>query len=444
MRQPLRLLRVLLVGNGAREHALAWALARSPRLTALFCAPGNPGSTAHGTNLPIPADHLDDLVRAAIDQRADLVVVGPEAPLAAGLVDRLAEHGVAAFGPTAAAARIESSKAWTKELLGRIGVPTACAAAVTSQVEVWHQLERFGFPVVLKADGLAAGKGVTTARNQDEAEVALHELFVTRTLGAAADTVVIEEYLEGRELSVLAFCDGESLALMPPARDYKAVYDGDRGPNTGGMGAYSRPEFATPELIDLVERTILQPVVRSLARLGAPFVGVLYAGLMLTRDGPKVLEFNCRFGDPEAQVILPLLESDLLEVVEAVVEGRLADVPVRWSPGSACGVVLASGGYPGPHPTGQVIEGLDAAPPEALIFQAGTAPGADSSIVTAGGRVLTVVGRGETPAEARTQAYAAVEAIRFEGRQFRTDIAADDGPLPFDPTAVRRSSEAPA
>jgi phosphoribosylamine---glycine ligase len=437
-------MRILVVGNGAREHALCRTLPQSPELSALHCAPGNPGIQAHAISLPIPIDQLDQIVQAAVDHRIDLVVVGPEAPLAAGLVDRLRDRGISAFGPTAAAARIESSKAWTKELLRRIGVPTASAAIVTSESEAWRQLERFGFPVVLKADGLAAGKGVTVARNQDDAEVAIHDLLVRRSLGAASDTVVIEEFLEGRELSVLAFCDGEALAMMPPARDYKAAFDGDRGPNTGGMGAYSRPAFATPELLGIIERDVLRPVVRALARMGSPFVGVLYAGLMLTRDGPRVLEFNCRFGDPETQVILPLLETDLATILDAIVRGRLAEHEICWHPGSACGVVLASGGYPAAHPTGLSISGLDEVPTDAIVLQAGTAAAPDGSIVTAGGRVLTVVGRGETPAEARARAYDAVGAIRFEGRHFRTDIAADDGPLPFDPTVNRQPREASA
>ncbi|MBA2447503.1 MAG: phosphoribosylamine--glycine ligase [Chloroflexi bacterium] len=417
---------VLVVGSGGREHALCWSLAQSGQLGELSCAPGNAGTAELATNLPIGPEDSDDLVRVAVERRVGLVMVGPEAALAAGLVDRLRERGIPAFGPTAAAARIESSKAWTKELLQRIRVPTARADVVTTLHEARRSLARCSYPVVLKADGLAAGKGVTVAGDADEAEAALDELFVARMVGPAADTVLVEEFLAGRELSVLAFCDGERLALMPPARDYKAAHDGDRGPNTGGMGAYSRPGFASPELMRQVRSQILEPVVAEMAARGHPFVGALYAGLMITPDGPKVLEFNCRFGDPETQVIVPLLESDLLGVAQAVVNGRLDETSVRWRPGSACGVVLASAGYPGPHPLGRPIIGLDGAERDALVFHAGTARTPDGNLVTAGGRVLTVVGVGDQLSEARARAYRAVEAVRFEGRHCRSDIAADE------------------
>jgi len=417
---------VLVVGGGSREHALCWRLAGSQGVDRLYCAPGNAGIAELATNLAIGAEDIDGLVSAARARRIDLVVVGPEAPLAAGLVDRLAEEGIAAFGPTAAAARIEASKVWTKTLLGRIGVPTARAECAASVGEARRRLAGFGYPLVLKADGLAAGKGVTTVHDALQAERLLDDLFVARSLGEAADRILIEEYLQGRELSVLAFCDGERLALMPPARDYKAAFDGDRGPNTGGMGAYSRPAFATAELIERVRAEILEPVVEALAEDGCPFVGVLYAGLMVTSDGPKVLEFNSRFGDPEAQVILPLLDFDLLEVLQATAEGRLGESQVDWQAGNACGVVLASAGYPGSYETGRRIEGLDVAAAGGLLFHGGTDKSDDGSVVTAGGRVLTAVGRGSDLAEARAQAYTAATAIRFEGRTMRTDIAADE------------------
>ena len=417
---------VLVVGNGAREHALCWSLAQGAELGELYCAPGNAGTAELATNLPIGLEDRDDLVEAAVARRVGLVIVGPEAALAAGLVDRLRQRGVPAFGPTAAAARIESSKAWTKDLLHRIGVPTARAEIAVSLSEARRCLARSSYPVVLKADGLAAGKGVTVAQHADEAEAALDELFVARTLGAAADSVLVEEFLAGRELSVLAFSDGERLAVMPPARDYKAAHDGDRGPNTGGMGAYSRPSFATPALMRQIRSQILEPVTAEMAARGHPFVGALYAGLMITPDGPKVLEFNCRFGDPETQVIVPLLESDLLEVAQAVASGRLDETNVRWRPGSACGVVLASAGYPGPHPVGRQIAGLDGAEADALVFHAGTARSPDGDLVTAGGRVLTVIGVGDRLGEARARAYRAANAVRFEGRHCRSDIAADE------------------
>ena len=417
---------VLVVGSGAREDALCWSLARSARRGKLFCAPGNAGTARVATNLPIDVGRVDDLVEVAAGRRIDLVVVGPETPLAHGLVDRLRARGIRAFGPTAAAARIESSKAWAKELLRRHGVPTARAEVAGSLGEARRLLGRFSYPVVLKADGLAAGKGVTIARDRREAEATLEDLFVARTLGAAAESLLVEEFLEGRELSQLALCDGERIAPMPPARDYKRALDGDRGPNTGGMGAYSRPAFATPELLRRVRAEILEPVVAGMAAEGFPFVGALYAGLMLTADGPMVLEFNCRFGDPETQVILPLLRSDLLDVLDAVADGKLDPTTVGWHPGSACGIVLASSGYPGPYPTGRPIRGLDRAAPDALVFHAGSARLEDGTVVTAGGRVLTVVGQGAGPSEARARAYASVGAISFEGASFRTDIAADE------------------
>jgi phosphoribosylamine--glycine ligase len=417
---------VLVVGSGAREHALCWSLARSARLGKLYCAPGNAGTAGLATNLPIGAERLEEIVQVAATRRIDLVVVGPEVPLAAGLVDRLRARGVRAFGPTAAAARIESSKAWAKELLGRYGVPTARAEVAGSLGEARRLLSRFSYPVVLKADGLAAGKGVTIVRDRSEAEAVLDDLFVARTLGPAAELVLVEEFLEGRELSQLAFSDGERLAPMPPARDYKRARDGDRGPNTGGMGAYSRPAFATPELLRRVRAEILEPVVAGMAADGHPFVGALYAGLMLSADGPMVLEFNCRFGDPETQVLLPLLRSDLLDVLDAVADGNLDPTAVEWHPGSACGIVLASSGYPGPYPRGRPIRGLDRVAPDALVFHAGSARLEDGTVVTAGGRVLTVVGQGADPWEARARAYASVGAIGFEGASFRTDIAADE------------------
>jgi phosphoribosylamine---glycine ligase len=419
---------VLVVGNGAREHALCHALHRSPALSSLRCTPGNAGTAAIAENVSASLDDPEQLLRAAREQPTDLVVVGPEVPLAAGLADGLREFGILTFGPDAGAARIESSKAWAKELMRGIGVPTARAIVVTSHAEARRAVDQVGFPAVIKADGLAAGKGVTVAADLAESEAALEDLFQRRSLGAAGDVVVVEECLTGPELSVLAICDGERIALVPPARDYKAAYDGGRGPNTGGMGAYTRPGFATPGLQARVLLEILEPTVRELARRGTPFVGVLYAGLMITDSGPKVIEFNCRFGDPEAQVILPLLESDLLETLLAVADGNLDPTSLRWSDDILCGIVVASGGYPGAYATGHPIEGLDAVPPDALVFHAGTRQREDGVVVTAGGRVLTVVGRGATRDEARERAYAAAASITFEGARYRTDIGDEDVP----------------
>ena len=419
---------VLVVGNGAREHALCHALRRSPGLSSLRCTPGNAGTAALAENVSASLDDVEQVLRVARERRTDLVVVGPEVPLAAGLADGLREFGIPTIGPSAAAARIESSKAWAKELMRGIGVPTARAVVVTSQAEGRKAVKQVGYPAVVKADGLAAGKGVTVAADAAEAEAALEGLFQRRTLGAAGDVVVVEECLFGREVSVLALCDGERIALVPPARDYKAAYDGGRGPNTGGMGAYTRPSFATPGLLARVRVEILEPTVRELARRGSPFVGVLYAGLMVTASGPKVIEFNCRFGDPEAQVILPLLESDLLETLLTVADGTLDPASLQWSDDVLCGVVVASGGYPLAYSTGHLIEGLGDIPPDTLVFHAGTRRREDGAVVTDGGRVLTVVGRGGSLAEARERAYAGAASIAFEGARYRSDIGDEDVP----------------
>jgi len=417
---------VLVVGNGSREHALCHALRQSHGLTSLRCAPGNAGTALLAQNVGVSVDDVEQLLRVARESPTDLVIVGPEVPLAAGLADRLREFGILTVGPGAAAAQIEASKSWAKDLMRAVGVPTARAVVVTSHAEARQAIAQVGMPAVIKADGLAAGKGVTVAMTQAEAEAALDELFVRRALGTAADVVVVEEFMAGRELSVLALCDGERLAVMPPARDYKAAYDGGFGPNTGGMGAFARPSFATPGLLAQVRVEILEPVVRELARRGMPFVGVLYAGLMLTEYGPKVIEFNCRFGDPEAQVILPLLASDFLETILSLADGRLDPAAVRWSDDTLCGVVLASGGYPGAYTTGEPIRGLDAVPADVLAFHAGTRQRDGGTVVTAGGRVLTVVGRGATVEAARSRAYAGAAAISFAGGRYRTDIG-DEG-----------------
>jgi phosphoribosylamine--glycine ligase len=417
---------VLVVGNGAREHTLCWGLRRSDEVTTLFCAPGNAGTAALAKNLPIHLDDVDGLVGAAVRLQVDLVVVGPEAPLAAGLADRLRAAGLQVFGPSSAAAQIESSKAWAKEIMRTAGVATARAEVATSLPEARRLLDRFVWPLVLKADGLAAGKGVTIVQDRAEAEAVLDELFVARSLGAAADAVLVEEYLVGHELSVLALTDGEATAVMPPACDYKRIGEGDTGPNTGGMGAFARPRFATPELLAQVEAEILRPTLQELARRGSPFAGTLYAGLMLTSDGPRVIEFNCRFGDPETQVILPLLQSDLLAHLRAVARGRLDPSSVRWSDGTACGVVLASGGYPGSYRTGLPIAGLDAIPEDVRVFHAGTDFDASGRVVTAGGRVLTVVAVAADLPVARARAYAAADTISFEGCYLRRDVGVDD------------------
>jgi phosphoribosylamine--glycine ligase len=404
---------VLVVGSGAREHAIAWRLASAGH--AVLTAPGNAGTAA--TNAAVQPLDIEGLLALARQEQVDLTLVGPEAPLAAGLVDRFQQSGLAAFGPTRAAARLEWSKAWTKDFLRRHAIPTGTADVVSSEAGARQTITRTGLPVVLKADGLAGGKGVFVVTSMAEAEAALEQLF--QRLGEAANAVLVEECLEGPELSVLAFTDGENLAVMPPARDYKRLLDGDRGPNTGGMGGYTYPAYATPELLEAVTRSILRPTLRGMHSEGHPYRGVLYAGLMLTRDGPKVIEFNCRFGDPECELILPLLMSDLAEVCESVTSGALRPETVRWREGRSLGVVLAAPGYPDAPRTGGLIEGLDELSNDVMAFHAGTRVADDGRLLTSGGRVITLVGF------ERDTVYRAAERVRFEGKQFRADIGSE-------------------
>ena len=417
-------MRVLIVGGGGREHAIIRALARSPSRPELLCAPGNAGIAEEAQIVDAGAEDVDALVSAARDQGVDLVVVGPEAPLVAGLVDALEDAGIAAFGPRGAAAQLEGSKLFAKELMAEAGVPTASHTVVRSREEALEHLSRSAYPAVLKADGLAAGKGVIISQSEAEAREAVDVFFTERRFG---DTqVVIEEFLEGEELSVLALCDGENVLPLAPAQDYKRIHDGDEGPNTGGMGSYSPvPGFDSAEtdrIADLVHR----PIVDAMKRRGIPYHGVLYAGLMLTESGPKVLEYNCRFGDPETQAVLSRLRSDLLELCLATrTEGGLAGLQADFTEDWAVTVVLASAGYPASSSKGDVIRGLEqAAALEGIeVTHAGTAR-RDGEIVTAGGRVLNVTGLGPAAADARRRAYDAAELISFDGRQMRTDIAA--------------------
>ncbi len=413
--------RVLVVGGGGREHALVRTLLRSPQAPEVLAAPGNAGIARDGVEC-LPGD---DLVAAARERAVDLVVVGPEAPLVAGLVDELAAAGIAAFGPTKAAARVEGSKAYAKELMKSCGVPTASHVVFRDREEAAVHLACASYPAVLKADVLAAGKGVIIAADEREARAALDVFFAERRFG---DTeVVLEEYLDGEELSLLALCDGERAVPLAPAQDYKRIFDGDQGPNTGGMGSYSPVPGVDAERAEEIAAIAHQPVVDELRRRGTPFHGVLYAGLMMTAAGPKVLEYNCRFGDPETQAVLPRLRSDLVELLEAATSpGGLAGVEPEWSPDWAVTVVLASRGYPESSSKGDPISGLDEVE-GAEVFHAGTAAD-DGRIVTAGGRVVGVTALGGTPGEARDRAYEAAERIEFDGRQMRSDIAARAAP----------------
>jgi phosphoribosylamine---glycine ligase len=412
--------RVLVIGAGGREHALVHALARSPRRPELLCAPGNPGIAKDARLLEVAADDVDGLLAAATRELVDLVVVGPEAPLVAGLADALAEAGIRCFGPVAAVARLEGSKAFAKEIMAAANVPTAAHRVVADPDDGMRAVDRY--PVVIKADGLAAGKGVIIATDEREARDALDQLLVEHRFGT--EHVVVEEHLEGEELSLLALCDGERAVPLAAAQDYKRIRDGDQGPNTGGMGSYS----PVPEIDDAyaaeICATVHQPVLDELRRRGLPFHGVLYAGLMLTQDGPKVLEFNVRFGDPETQAILPRLRSDLLDLLDAAtVPGGLAGVELDWAPETAVTVVLASAGYPESSSSGDVIRGLDALPAGVLVTHAGTAAGRAGELVTAGGRVLGVTALGSSIPGAKLQAYTAVKAIRWKGAWCRKDIS---------------------
>ena len=386
----------------------------------MLCAPGNAGIAVQARALDVPADDIAGIVEAAADERVGLVVVGPEAPLVAGIADDLAGAGIRCFGPTAAAAVLEGSKAFCKEVMEAAGVPTAAHEVVTEPGEGIRAITRY--PVVVKADGLAAGKGVVIAEDEDQARASLDALLVERRFGTAR--VLVEEYLEGEELSLLALCDGGTALPLASAQDYKRIFDDDRGPNTGGMGSYSPvPEVDSGRAHELC-RAIHQPVLNELARRGTPFHGVLYAGLMMTRDGPRVLEFNVRFGDPETQAILPRLESDLLALMEATtVAGGLAGAELSWSAQTAVTLVLASRGYPESSSSGDVITGLDRVPEGVFVTHAGTARAPDGSTVTAGGRVLSVTALGDDVVAARDAAYAAADMIDFSGKQLRRDIA---------------------
>jgi phosphoribosylamine--glycine ligase len=412
-------MRLMVLGSGGREHALAWKLAESPRLTRLLCAPGNPGTAQIAENRAVSASEPEGVVALARDERIDLVVVGPELPLVRGVADALRAAGVAVFGPDAAAARLEGSKAFAKEVMAASRIRTAASRTFTSvqEAEAWAR-ERGS--VVVKADGLAAGKGVIVARGEEAAVEAVRSLA---GLGEAGRTLVLEDVLEGEEVSVIALCDGTRFVLLPPAQDHKRLLDGDEGPNTGGMGAYCPAPVLSPMELERVGVEVIAPVLRTMAARGTPFRGALYAGLMLTAEGPAVLEFNARFGDPEAQVQVMQLGEDLLPWLDACARGTLVARPLELLPGASVGVVLASSGYPGHPVSGVPIEGVEGIGGSCRVFHSGTAE-RDGGLVSAGGRVVTVCARGPNLAEARANAYGAVSRIRFEGMQYRHDIGA--------------------
>lgn len=417
-------MRILVIGGGGREHALADRLGRSPQVEQVLCAPGNAGTDAIAENAAIDAADHEALIKLARDRRVDLTVVGPEAPLCAGIVDRFQAAGLRIFGPTAAAARIEGDKAYAKKLMKLAHVPTAEARVFQRFSEAKAYVATRETGLVVKAAGLAAGKGVMVCHDPADALLALERFMVAREFGSAGDTVVVEELLKGPELSVHALVDGQTIYVLESAQDHKAIGDGDTGPNTGGMGAYSPAPVATAEVPAIVERDVLVPIVDALRNDGAPYRGVLYVGLMLTAGGPKVLEFNCRFGDPETQVLLTRLDCDLAEVLNAVVDGRLDEAEVRWTSKAAVCVVMASKGYPGKFESGKVIEGIDAADslPDVRVFHSGTKR-IEHLTVSNGGRVLGVTALGRDVSDAKSRAYAAVERIHFDNAYYRLDIA---------------------
>ena len=420
-------MKVLVIGSGGREHTIAWKIKQSPRVEELFCAPGNPGTAALGQNVPIAADDLEGLLEFARKHSIDLTIPGPEVPLVEGIVDLFEKEGLAIVGPSSQAARLEGSKVFTKRFLEKYGIPTAVYKVFDKAEEAEREIESgsFSFPVVVKADGLAAGKGVIICADKAEGLAAVSTIMKEKAFGESGNCVVIEEFLTGEEASFMAFCDGENFLPMVPSQDHKAVYEGDKGPNTGGMGAYSADFILDPEQKQFVIEKIIVPTLRGMAAEVSPFKGILYAGLMLTADGPKVLEYNVRFGDPETQVILPRLDSDLLDIFIRTEAGELDGCDIQWSDEAAVCVVAASGGYPGSYSKGKEIKGIEEAQKlkGSIVFHAGTSE-SDGALKTSGGRVLGITATAPDLETAISRAYQAADKISFEGIYFRRDIAA--------------------
>mgnify|MGYP002508248123 FL=1 len=415
-------MKVLVVGSGGREHALVWKISQSPMVDKIYCAPGNAGIGQMAECVAIKAEDLDGLLEFAVQNEIGLTVVGPEVPLTMGIVDKFQEKGLKIFGPSGRAAEIEGSKTFAKDLMAKYGIPTAKYGAFTDAAAAKAFLAEVGLPCVVKADGLAAGKGVLICETKEEAETAVEDILVDNKFGNAGSRVVVEEFLTGQEVSMLAFSDGKTIVPMVSSQDHKRIWDGDKGLNTGGMGAYSPAPIYTADIHEIVVPQVLEATIKAMEQEGRPFAGILYAGLMLTADGPKVLEFNARFGDPETQAVLPRLKSDLVEIFLAIIDGRLAEMNIEWHEEAAVCVVMASGGYPESSDKGRVITGLkEAEEAGAIVFHAGTKE-TDGNIVTNGGRVLGISALGKDIAEAIENAYKGVKQITFENMQYRTDI----------------------
>lgn len=416
-------MKVLVVGGGGREHALIWKIAQSKRVEKIYCAPGNAGTATLAENIDIKATDISSLLAFAKEKAIDLTVVGMDDPLTLGIVDIFQEAGMRVFGPTQGAAEIEGSKVFSKDLMKKYGIPTASYEVFTDSKAAIHYVKEQPLPIVIKADGLALGKGVLICETYEEAIAGVEDMMIHKKFGKSGEQIVVEEYIEGPEVSVLAFCDGKTVVPMVSAQDHKRVFDGDKGPNTGGMGTFSPSPMYTEEVESFCMESIYQPTLDAMAKEGRPFTGILFFGLMLTAQGVKVLEYNARFGDPETQVVLPRLKGDLVEIFEACIDGKLEDVRIEWKEEAAVCVVMASGGYPESPKTGYPIQGIEeiAHQKNVLVFQAGTKE-KDGQVITNGGRVLGVTGLGSTLAEARQIAYQNVEKIKFMDQHYRKDI----------------------